>query len=322
MMQSMQTAFHTVTHLIGESPALLASTSRIPIAAQCDVTVLLQGETGTGKELFARAIHYQSERHGKPFIPVNCGALPDHLFENEFFGHAKGAYTDASSVAKGLVAEAEGGTLFLDEVDTLSHAAQIKLLRFLQDREYRPLGASSSIVANVRVIAATNADLASKVESQSFRQDLYYRLKAFPIVIPPLRERMEDIPLLVDHFVQLFTQQHKLSPKPVAESALQKLMCYRWPGNVRELECTILQAVMLSRSAKIEAVDITLPDDTAAPAANATPTLQDLERDYILNILSNHKGNVTHAARAAGKHRRSFQRLLRKHGIDRAGFAV
>jgi DNA-binding NtrC family response regulator len=311
--------------LVGESAALLNALKHIPVAAQCDVTVLISGETGTGKELVARAIHYQSARHGKPFIPVNCGALPDHLFENEFFGHAKGAFTDASTATKGLVAEAEGGTLFLDEIDALTPAAQIKLLRFLQDREYRPLGSASALVANVRVIAATNADLARNVENQTFRQDLYYRLKPFPIVIPPLRERMEDVPLLAEHFINLFATQHMMPARQISASALQKLHRYHWPGNIRELECTIQQAVLISTSAILEPEDVNLPEPT--PIANHSflqnlkaDTVNEVERDYLLKILSSHKGNITHAARAAGKERRSFQRLLRKHGIERGAF--
>jgi transcriptional regulator with GAF, ATPase, and Fis domain len=333
-------------HIIGNSPALLNALMRIPIAAQCDVTVLVTGETGTGKELVARAIHYQGTRHGKPFIAINCGALPDHLFENEFFGHARGAFTDATSTTKGLIAEAEGGTLFLDEIDALSQAAQIKLLRFLQDREYRPLGSSSALVADVRAIAATNADLSNKVESQAFRQDLYYRLRAFPIVIPPLRERLEDVPLLAEHFLNLFTCQYKMPAKRLTESALQKLLCYDWPGNVRELECTIQQAVLLSGSPVIRQEEIGIPaveESIVNVQRDCVPrtlvgrrsmnnsqrldvvkseVLDKLERDYLVNVLSTHQGNVTHAARAAGKQRRSFQRLLRKHRIEREEFAV
>src|SRR4029077_18008560 len=161
--------------------------------ADCRATVLISGETGSGKEVMARAIHYQSARSGKPFIPVNCGALPDHLFENELFGHAKGAFTDASSTEKGLIAEAEEGTLFLDEIDALSQSGQVKLLRFLQNGEYRPLGSSRSVAANVRIIAATNTDLFDRVKAKLFREDLYFRLNPLSVIIPPLRERKEDI---------------------------------------------------------------------------------------------------------------------------------
>src|SRR5262245_2354930 len=187
--------------LVGQSESFLCAVKNIAPLAQSDATVLICGETGTGKELFARAIHYHSPRRNKPFIPVNCEALPDHLFENELFGHVKGAFTDAVSSEKGLIAEAEGGTLILDEVDTLSPAAQAKLLRFLQSGEYRPLGSSRSVTANVRIVAATNTDLCDRVKAKLFREDLYFRLNALSVIIPPLRERTEDIVHLSNHFL-------------------------------------------------------------------------------------------------------------------------
>src|SRR5262249_8549394 len=179
--------------LVGQSETFLCAIKNILPLAQSDATVLICGETGTGKELFARAIHYHSPRRNKPFIPVNCAALPDHLFENELFGHLRGAFTDARTSEKGLIAEAEGGSLILDEVDTLSPTAQAKLLRFLQDGEYRPVGSSRSVIADVRIIAATNMDLFERVKEKLFREDLYYRVIALSVVIPPLRERVEDI---------------------------------------------------------------------------------------------------------------------------------
>ena len=204
--------------LVGKSAPFLRVLHMVQGIAHADVTVLIAGETGTGKELVARAIHYQSPRRGKPFIPVNCGALPDHLFENELFGHAKGAYTDASSPEKGLIAEAEAGTLFLDEVDTLSASAQVKLLRFLQDREYRPLGCSRSITADIRIIAATNADLRQQVQSKRFREDLYYRLNIVTLCLPPLRERPEDISLLADHFLRRYAHHYGRDVAPACSS--------------------------------------------------------------------------------------------------------
>src|SRR5262245_39266244 len=245
--------------IVGESPSFLRVIEQIPLLADCQATVLISGETGSGKEVMARAIHYQSPRSGKPFIPVNCGALPDHLFENELFGHAKGAYTDASSAQQGLIAEAEKGTLFLDEVDALSQSGQVKLLRFLQNGEYRALGSSRSLTANVRVIAATNADLLERVKAKLFREDLYYRLNALSVTIPPLRERTEDIVHLSNHFLTLYAKERNTERRGISGDALRKLMAYEWPGNVRELEGVVLSALVLTPSGTLQAKDINLP---------------------------------------------------------------
>jgi DNA-binding NtrC family response regulator len=289
--------------------------------------VLIAGETGTGKELVARAIHYQSPRQGKPFIPVNCGALPDHLFENELFGHTKGAYTDASSPEKGLVAEAEAGTLFLDEVDTLSASAQVKLLRFLQNREYRPLGSSKSITADVRILAATNADLRQQVQTKRFREDLYYRLNIVALRLPPLRERPEDIPLLADHFLRRYASHYGRGSLQFAAAALHKLVAYPWPGNVRELESVIQRAVLLAPCPVLQPDDIDLhlsyqctvsePESFHTAKARA---IEQFERTYLNTLLTAHQGNVTHAAKHTGEARRSLQRLLKKHGLNRCTF--
>jgi DNA-binding NtrC family response regulator len=245
--------------LVGKSAPFLRVLHMVQSIAYSDATVLITGETGTGKELVARAIHYQSPRRGKAFIPVNCGALPDHLFENELFGHAKGAYTDASSPEKGLIAEAEAGTLFLDEVDTLSASAQVKLLRFLQDREYRPLGCARSTTADVRIIAATNVDLRQQVQSKRFREDLYYRLNIVALCLPPLRERPEDIPLLADHFLCRYAHQYGRASLRLAAVARHKLAAYHWPGNVQELESVIQRAVILTSVPVLQSEDIDLP---------------------------------------------------------------
>ena len=215
--------------LVGASAAFRGVLEKIPLVADSILTVLVSGETGSGKEVVARAIHYQGNRRGKPFVAVNCGALPDHLFENELFGHVKGAFTDASSTEKGLIAEAEGGTLFLDEIDALSHAGQVKLLRFLQDGEYRPVGPARMRLGDVRVIAATNADLARKVEAGQFRQDLYYRLNALALMISPLRERIEDLTALANYFLARFAQQHGQEVRQVSAQAMAKLGSFSWP---------------------------------------------------------------------------------------------
>ena len=323
-------AVKTILHfgaLVGTSEKFLAAIRVIPPMAESDLTILISGQTGTGKELFSRAIHYQSRRQRHPFIPVNCAALPDHLFENELFGHIKGAYTDASSAEQGLIAEAEGGTLVLDEVDALSLVAQAKLLRFLQDREYRPVGSARSVKADLRVIASTNADLLQRVEAGQFREDLYYRLNSLSLALPSLRERMEDVVPLTAHILDRFAKENGRDVAVLAPSAMAKLMDYPWPGNVRELESIVTRALTFSRAPVIEAEDIQLPTAPAAEPAGArslraakTETVETFERRYLATLLIQHQGNVTHAARAAGKERRAFQRLLRKHHLDRQSF--
>jgi DNA-binding NtrC family response regulator len=292
-----------------------------------DATVLLTGETGTGKELVARAIHYGSPREGEPFVPVNCGALPEHLVENELFGHAKGAYTDASSTERGLVAEAEGGTLFLDEIDALSMSAQVKLLRFLQDREYRPVGSARSLTANVRVIAATNAELWEQVQAKRFRKDLYYRLHAIALRLPALRERPEDIPRLAAHFLHRCGIHYGREPQQFSAAALQKLMAYAWPGNVRELEAAIQRAVLLTSSSVLHPDDIELSFPYQHPGSGdesfreaKARIITQFERAYLITLLSSHKGNVSRAAKQAGKERRAFTRLLQKYSLKQCAF--
>ena len=314
--------------LVGQAECFVREVDKIPLFARSDATVLIRGETGTGKELFAQAIHYHSARNGKPFVPVNCGALPDQLFENEVFGHVRGAFTSAFSHQQGLVAEAEGGTLFLDEIDTLSGSAQTKLLRFLQDRQYRPLGSSKSVVADVRVIAATNTDLRRHVEKRRFREDLYYRLNILSLSIPPLRDRVDDLPALVAHFVRQHGDQTRHGPMTIAPDALHKLQLYGWPGNVRELEGIIQRAVILSPSPVLEPDHLDLPSAPGTPGTNAPASLreakaaavQEFERRFLTKLLAACMGNVTRAARRAGKERRAFQRLLDKHGLDRRSF--
>lgn len=315
--------------LVGESEVFLSVLRKLSLLAQSRAPVVISGETGSGKELFARAIHYQSARKSKPFIPVNCGALPDNLFENELFGHVKGAYTNASSDEKGLIAEAEGGTLLLDEIDALSPAAQIKLLRFLQSGEYRPLGSSRAAVADVRIIASTNTDLSHCVELKLFREDLHYRLNVLSISIPPLRERGCDVLELASHFLASYSKEHERAAPQLSDGVLQKLLNYSWPGNVRELEGVIQRAIVLQSS------DILTPDDLELPTShhpNGSATelfrmgksqaIGQFERGFVARLLAAHGGNISHAAKAAGKDRRSFQRLVSKHGLDRKSFKI
>ena len=315
--------------LVGQSPAFLQAIEKASSLARTDATVLICGETGSGKELIARAIHYQGARRSKPFIPVNCGALPDHLFENELFGHNKGAFTDASSAEQGLVAEAEGGTLFLDEIDALSPSAQIKLLRFLQNGEYRPLGSSRSVLADVRVIAATNSDLDEKVRLKHFRVDLFYRLNVLSIELPALRERGTDVLYLADHFLDLYRNQEGVERLQLSEAARQKLCNYSWPGNVRELQTVMQRAALLSSAGILHAADLDLPEgksrdilrDESLRRAKSF-IVGEFERSYVANLLARHQGNITQAAKAAGKDRRTLQRLVRKYSLDRASFKL
>lgn len=326
--------------LIGRSKNFLDEVRKIPRLAGCHATVLIAGETGTGKDLYARAIHYQSLRKGRPFVPVNCAALPDHLVESELFGHIRGAFTDAAFDRKGLLEEAEGGTLFLDEINSLSLPAQGKLLRFLQDREYRPLGSNKQRTGDVRILAATNRDLRSLVQELRFREDLYHRLNILSVYLPPLRERSEDILLLAHHFLTVFGDEHSRPGLGLAVAARQKLLAYHWPGNVRELQSVIQRSVLLSTSVELELEDIDLPTDNqnASPDQPANcrailasgdglrfgdaklKAMQEFERGYLANLLAQYAGNLTQAAKAAGTGRRSLQRLLQRHHLDRRAF--
>lgn len=325
--------------LLGSSKTFLQIVGTIPRLSSCSATVLILGETGTGKDLFARSIHYLGPRQGKPFVPVNCAALPDHLIENELFGHSKGAYTDAACEQQGLLAEADEGTLLLDEVNSLSLSAQGKLLRVLQDREYRPLGSSKSRMVDIRIIAATNSDLRYLVQTRQFREDLFHRLNVLSIFIPPLRERRGDIPLLAQHFLSVYGRQQGRDDLRFSNSALEKLLDYEWPGNVRELEGVIQRAVVLAGSSILWPNDIELPlsAESNGPFSgrgyreyetNLTDSfhkskvqvIERFERTYLTELLAQYRGNITQAARSAGKERRSFQRLLRKYGLDRHAF--
>lgn len=313
--------------LIGTSPAFVAETSKIPLVAKSDSSVLITGETGTGKEMVGRAIHYLSPRTGKPFVPVNCGAIPLELLENELFGHERGAFTGASGSRSGLIQEAEKGTLFLDEVDSLPLLAQIKLLRFLQDKEFRPLGSTKSIKGDVRIIAASNANLEESVAAGTLRRDLYYRLAVVPIVLPPLRERSSDIVILARHFLAEYAAKLKSPAVEFSREAERKLMLYGWPGNVRELEHVIERVVVLCTQETIEADHIILPGQTNNPGRLSFSEMKanviaQFEMNYVESLLLVYKGNITRAAQAAQKERRTFWGLIRKHKINVQKFKV
>ncbi len=309
--------------VIGQSPAFAFVKRQLVRLAACDVTILITGETGTGKEMCAQAIHQLSPRAQGPFIPVNCSAIPTELFENELFGHESGAYTDARQKKRGLIAEAEGGTLFLDEVDSLHPLAQVKLLRFLQDRQYKPLGASSYKQANVRLLAATNQDLKVKVREGSFREDLYFRIKIVSVALPPLRDRQVDIQTLASHFLTIATQEYNKPKMHFTTDALRKLAQYSWPGNVRELENMVRQAVVLADGTTLGARDLKLSSESRKLDSSSDESfnqakarvIESFERSYLQQVLSASGGNISQAARFAKKDRRTFFGLLKKHGL-------
>ena len=307
--------------LIGESPSFIRELEKIPLVARCDANVLISGETGTGKELFARAIHYLGPRAGKPFIPASCGAIPVELVENELFGHIQGAFTSATSSQPGLIQEAHGGALFLDEIDCLPLLSQVKFLRFLQEKEYKQLGSAKVHHADVRIIAATNIDLEKAVKDKKFREDLYYRLNIIPLHLPPLRERKEDIPLLAQHFLNKYTSEFREQIRELAPESLRKLKAYEWPGNVRELENVIERGVIFSKRTWIGSDDIVLSGSGAAPSqesfkAAKARVVEQFEKQYIENLLLTHHGNISRAAQAVHKNRRAFWELIRKYKID------
>ena len=307
--------------LVGQSITFTEFIVRLADIAKCDAGVLISGETGTGKELAARAIHYLSSRSSRPFVPVNCGAIPLELVESELFGHERGAFTGASTSTVGLVREADSGTLFLDEIASLPLQAQVKLLRLLQEKEYRPVGSSKVLKADVRIIAASNVDFEDAIPAGKFRQDLYYRLNVLPLKLPPLRERTGDVALLARHFLAKYSRDFNKPVSDLSGKALHKLELYNWPGNVRELEHVIERAVALCRHDTISAADILIPAAHDSSCQSSYQELKarvvsDFEKTYIERLLMIHRGNISRAAQAAQKERRTFWGLIRKHRID------
>jgi DNA-binding NtrC family response regulator len=305
---------------LGQSEAFLDAINNLPRIARCDANVFITGETGTGKEMCARAIHHLGPRSDHPFIPVNCGAIPTELVENELFGHEAGAFTGATSAVRGLVHDAEQGILFLDEIDSLPLLTQVKLLRFLQDQTYRPLGARKARQADIRIIAASNGDIEGLVQSGRFRSDLYYRLNVLPLKLPALRERVEDVPMLARHFLSKYAREFAEPVKDLSHGAMQKLLSYRWPGNIRELQNVIERAVALSERPLISSQDVYLPgsppcSDEMSFKELKRRAIDDFETGYIRKLLAAHDGNISRAARAAKKNRRAFWQLMRKHDI-------
>lgn len=323
-------------NMIGNAPSFIEIVDKIEKIALYDVPVLLYGETGTGKELVARAIHYSGSRAGHPFIPVNCGALPDNLIVNELFGHSKGAYTDAGQSQPGLVGQASGGTLFLDEVEALSLASQATLLRFLENYEYRPLGNSTTSIANVRIIAATNVELSHLCEAGKYRRDLYYRLNIIPLKLAPLRERVDDIQLLAQHFLKCCESEYKKPAKQLDSAVIHWMTNYSWPGNIRQLENLIHRCFLLCGGSVIDrdTVDEGVEDDpdnndfTDITVTNVDTTvsfqrakmqvIDNFEKQYLSKLMAEYHGNVTQAAKCAQKERRAFGKLIKKHHMGRS----
>src|SRR5215470_13551855 len=302
--------------IIGQSPQIREVCRLIGLVAQTEATVLIQGESGTGKELVAQAVHFHSRRSARPLIKVNCAALTETLLESELFGHKKGAFTGAIQDRKGRFKLADGGTIILDEIDSLSLPGQAKLLRVLQEKEFEPVGDSTTMRVDVRVVAITNADLTKTIEEGRFREDLYYRLNAFPIRLPPLRERREDIPLLVRHFLRGYSASLRKQIVDIDFNALSLMMDYAWPGNVRDLENTVEYAVILEKERLLSAGS--LPDKLRRepkPDRSLKSRLEIAERQIILEALSTTKGVKNRAATLLGIDRRNFSYFLNKHGI-------
>ncbi len=312
--------------LVGSSPAMLDVYKLVARVSESRSTVLLQGESGTGKELIARAIHANSPRRDKPFIPVNCGALPDTLLESEMFGHEKGAFTGAVGLKAGLFEAATGGTLFLDEIGELGPALQVKLLRVMQDQEVRRVGGTASVKVDVRIIAATNRDLQQLVKEDKFRDDLFYRLNVVRITLPSLADRKEDIPMLAHHFLQKYVGGTPSGVRGFLPETMALLKEYRWPGNVRELENAVERAVSLSHGPLVTPDDLPESIRTAAPLeAKATSasegdevclTLEEVEKRHLIRVLKEMKGNKVKAAKILGIDRRTLYRMAERFGLD------
>ena len=322
-------------NMIGRSHVFLKTLSRIKKIARCDASVFIEGETGTGKELAARAIHYLGARRDQPFIPINCGTIPDDLIVSELYGHRRGAFTDAKETYPGVIEQANGGTLFLDEVDALTEKAQISLLRFLQDQEYRPLGGKQVKKADVRIIAATNTDIPLLIEQGRFRQDLIYRLNIMSVDIPPLRKRGGDTRLLAEYFIRRYNTQYGHPSKKLGPELINWMEHYNWPGNVRELGNFILREYMLEEGEVIvgHATDTDCKDRRKSYmdrrnslsfdgclSQEKSKIINDFEKKYLCWLMNETNGNVTAAAKRAGKERSALGKLLKKYSIDKSKY--
>jgi PAS domain S-box-containing protein len=310
--------------ILGRSKPMLKLFQILPDIAQSDATVLIEGESGTGKELFAMAVHNLSSRQDKPLVKVNCAALPETLLESELFGYKKGAFTDARRDKPGRFRQAHGGTIFLDEIGDMSKGTQVKLLRVLEQREYEPLGSNKTEKVDVRIIAATNRDLMEMMHRREFREDLFFRINVIRLTIPPLRERREDIPLLLDHFIERINLRQSKQIKKVSSSALKILFDYEFPGNVRELENIIEHATILTKGIEIQSKHLPSyltrrhkpsPAHASLPEGEDMSVLENVERDLIVRTLERHRGRTAAAAKELGVHRSTLWRKIKRFGI-------
>ena len=310
------------SNIVAKSEKMQKVLEAVAQIGKIDSTVYIHGESGTGKELIAKAIHLTSERKSKPFVAINCAAIPETLLESKLFGHEKGAFTGAIRSTKGLFAQAHEGTIFLDEIGDMSLPIQAKLLRVLQERQFYPVGSEKIVEVDVRVIVATNKDLEAQVKQGLFREDLFYRIHVIPIYLPPLRERKEDIAPLADLFVKKFSQQMKKKVKRLSPPVLQRLMLHDWPGNVRELENTIEYAIAMTQQEVLteEYVLQTKGASSNEPLKPLKEARDDYEKNYIIQLLEICKGNVSMAAKMAGKYRADFYDLLKKHNLNISDF--
>ena len=315
-LKSLVKELYGLENVIARSPAMQRLFQQVAQIADSDATILLTGETGTGKEVLARVLHANSRRSKGPFVALNCAAISETLFESELFGHIRGAFTNAVAAKRGLFQSANGGTLFLDEIAEMSLPMQVKLLRAVQEREVREVGAEYATKVDVRIITATNKDLAESVKAGTFRHDLYYRVSVVPLALPPLRERKDDIPLLAQHFLKQSAKRSNKDVRGFTPAAMHRLMVYPWPGNVRELENAVEKAVVMSRQ------DMVLPE--LLPTAGATSDIglkplteakEDFERTYLRNVLQMTGGNISRAAQFAGRYRADFYKMLKKYGL-------
>lgn len=308
--------------IIGQSEAMKRVFEAVALSAETDSNVFISGESGTGKGLVAKALHQLSERKDKPFVPINCAAIPATLLESELFGFEKGAFTGAIANKKGLFVQADGGIIFLDEISEIPPPMQGKLLKALEEKEFYPLGSHRTVKVDIRIVSASNKDIEKEVEKGTFRGDLFYRVHVIPIRVPPLRERKEDIPLLVEHFLEKVAGKLKKPVKTLSPAALQRLMIYSWPGNVRELENMIECAVVMTPEEVIPEEMIILPGQEMGETAFKTlkASKKDFEKNYLIQLMKISRGNVSQASKLAGKYRADLYELLEKYRINPPDF--